>query len=316
MKLLITAGWVGRYLEEFKEEFPSVTFVTGDTPEELIAEAADADVIFGPVSSDIFVAAKQAKWIQSASAGVEWMQRVPELADSDVIVTNTRGAHASTIAEHTIGMLVYLARNFDELHENQKQHIWKGPRARPNVGLMGLTMGIIGLGNIGRAIAERAQAFGMKITAVDAHEVPKSDHVAKLGQLDAMPDLLKTSDIVVVTVPITPETRGMIGPDELKLLQASAFLLVVSRGGIIDEPTLIQMLQDGELAAAAIDVAATEPLPENDPLWDAPNLFITPHCSPSSEQTHANVTARLKENLTRYLAGEELTNQVSKKLGY
>jgi len=121
---------------------------------------------------------------------------------------------------------------------------------------------------------------------------------------------------VVVTVPITAETRGMIGPDELSLLQPEAYFIVISRGGIIHEPTLIRMLEEGKLAGAALDVAATEPLPADDPLWDAPNLLITPHSSPSSVQTTANVRRIVSGNLRRFLNGEPLQNTVGIKRGY
>ncbi|MEM7033109.1 MAG: D-2-hydroxyacid dehydrogenase [Chloroflexota bacterium] len=316
MKLLVTAPWVNNYVDRMREEFPQVEFMYHEAKADNIAAAADAEVIFGPVDSELFLAAKNVKFIQSASAGVEWMRNAPELADTEVMVANTRGAHAPTIAEHTMGMLVFLARGFDSLYKSQLEHDWQRPVQKTGVGLVGLTMGIIGLGNIGRAIAKRAQAFDMRVIAIDAHEVPQPDTVTKLGRLDGMPDLIRESDVVVVTVPITPETRGLIGPDELALLKPDAFLLVVSRGGIIHEPTLVSMLKEGKLAGAALDVTETEPLPAESDLWDAPNLFITPHSSPSSKQTHNNVTAIMKDNLRRYLAGETLNNLVDKKLGY
>lgn len=316
-KVLITTSWVGRYADAFRDEFPDVEFVTAETPEEIAQKAADAEIAFGPVNNAQLKAAPNLRWIQSGSAGVEWMRHAPDLAETDITVCNTRGAHATTIAEHTIGMLVFIARRFGDLWEAQKRHEWvRGRLDPPPVGLVGLKIGIIGLGNIGRQIASRAAAFEMDVIAVDAHPVEKPDYVSDLQLLDGMPDLLRESDVVVVTVPITPETRGMLGPDELALLKPSAFFLVVSRGGIIDEPALIQMLKEGKIAGAALDVAATEPLPEDDPLWDAPNLFITPHCSPTSAQTHGNVIRIIKENLRRYLKGEPLQNTVNVKLGY
>jgi phosphoglycerate dehydrogenase-like enzyme len=316
MKLLITTPWVNRYLGELRAEFPQVEFINHEDPAELAKAAADAEVAFGPVSSQLLAAAPKLRWIQSPSAGVEWMQQTPELAARNVTVTNTRGAHASTIAEHTLGMLVFLARRFEMLYQAQQQKSWLRRMEYPAVGLVGLTMGIIGLGNIGRAIAKRAHAFEMTIIAVDAHEVPQPDYVAELRLLDGLPDLLRRSDVVVVATPITPETRSMLGPGQLALLKPSAYLLVVSRGGIIDEPTLARMLREGRLAGAGLDVAATEPLPPENELWDAPNIFITPHCSPASLQTSANVTMVLKENLARYLAGKPLMNVVDKRLGY
>lgn len=316
MKVLITSPYMNHYVGDWQQEFPQVEFVSGATPEELTHAAADAEVAFGAVSSDLLRAAPKLRWIQSGSAGVEWMQAVPELRDTDIVVCNTRGAHATTIAEHTFGMLIHLARNFAQLYENQKQHVWNTPRTRPYVGLVGMTMGIVGLGQIGRAIAKRAHAFEMDIIAVDAHPVQKPDYVSELRLLDGLDDLMRRSDVVVIAIPITPETRGLIGAAQLQQMKPGSFLLVMSRGGIVDEPTAIAMLRDGRLAGAGFDVAAIEPLPADNELWDAPNVLITPHCSPASEQTQANVRNIIKENLRRYLAGEPLYNVVDKKLGY
>lgn len=316
MKVLITTHWVQSYLKDWEKEFPQVDFVGGNTPEAILAAAADAEVAFGPVNEELFQAAKKLRWIQSGSAGVEWLASAPSLRESDVMVTNTRGAHATTIAEHTMGMLVFLARRFDELYEAQKRHEWIRGQGAPRVGLVGMTMGIIGLGQLGRAIAKRAHAFEMNIIAVDVNEVPKPDYVSEVGRLDGMADLMQRADVVVVATPITEETRGMIGPDLLRLMKPSAYLLVISRGGIIHEPTLAEMLRNGQLAGAGLDVTAIEPLPADNELWDCPNILITPHNSPSSAQTHTNVMSIMKDNLRRYLAGQPLTNLVDKKLGY
>ncbi|MEZ4862815.1 MAG: D-2-hydroxyacid dehydrogenase [Caldilineaceae bacterium] len=316
MKVLITTPWVQNYLDNWQQDFPDVEFVGGETPEAIRAAAADAEVAFGPVNEELFQAAPKLRWIQSGSAGVEWMAHSPSLRVSDVMVTNTRGAHATTIAEHTFGMLIFLARRFDELYEAQKRHEWIRGRGAPRVGLVGMTMGIIGLGQIGRAIAKRAYAFEMNVIAVDVNEVPKPDYVAEVHRLDKLDDLMQRSDVVVVAIPITNETRGMIGAEQLRLMKPSAYLLVMSRGGIIDEPTLVDMLRNGQLAGAGLDVAATEPLPADNELWDCPNIIITPHNSPSSSQTSNNVISIMKDNLRRYLAGEPLHNLVDKQLGY
>ena len=316
MKVLITAGWVDRFVNDFRQEFPQVEFVLADTTEEITAQAADAEAAFGPINSSQLQAAPNIRWIQASSAGVEWMPNVPELAERGITVCNTRGAHATTIAEHTMGMLVFLTRGFGPLHKAQQRHEWGVPEGTRLVGLVGLKMGIVGLGNIGRQIARRAAAFDMDVSAVDVNPMEKPDYVSDLQLMDGMPALLRDSDVVVVTVPITAQTRGMIGPDELALLKQDAFFIVISRGGIIDEPTLIRMLEEGKLAGAALDVAATEPLPADDPLWDAPNLFITPHSSPSSVQTTANVRHIMRENLKRFLNGEPLQNTVGIERGY
>jgi phosphoglycerate dehydrogenase-like enzyme len=303
-------------MAELRSAFPQVDFVTGDSPEVLAATAGEAEVAFGYVTPELLRAAPKLRWVQSPSAGVEWLQNVPELADTDILVTNTRGAHADTIAEHAMGMLIFLTRNFYSLFQSQQQRVWQRPLEKEGVGLAGMTMGIIGLGRIGRAIARRAQAFDMNIIAVDAHEVPKPDHVSELALLERLPELLHRSDVVVVATPITPETQGMLGPSQLILMKPTAYLLVMSRGGIVDEETLARMLRDGRLAGAGLDVTAVEPLPAESELWAAPNIIITPHCSPSSQQTRDNIVGILRENLNRYLAGKALMNLVDKRLGY
>jgi phosphoglycerate dehydrogenase-like enzyme len=316
MKVLITAPWVTQFMGDLSAAFPNIEFINGQKPEDALQVAADVEVVFGPVSRDFFAAARKLRWIQFPAAGVEWMPQVPELITSDVTVTNARGAHATTIAEHTFGMLTFLTRNFAMLYEAQKEHKWLWPVPKAGIGLVGLTMGIVGLGQIGRAIAKRADAFEMKVIAVDAHPVQRPEYVAELGLLDGLDDLMQRSDIVVIATPITPETRGMIGSKQLRLMKQGSYLLVMSRGGIVDEPTATELLQSGQLAGAGFDVTAVEPLPADNQLWSAPNVIITPHCSPSSEQTRANVTGILEENLTRYLAGQPLVNVVDKKLGY
>ena len=308
MKALVTDEWVMRYVSELKAEFPAVEFVR--------EASAEIEVVIGHVDDELLRTVRQVKWIQALSAGVEWLREVSTLAESEVVVTNARGAHAATIAEHAFGMLVFLARRFDALHRAQQERVWMQPAPAGTMGVSGLTMGVIGLGHIGRAIAVRAHAFDMKVIAVDVHEVPKPDCVAELRLLDGLDDLLRRADVVAVATPITDRTRGMLGPRELALLKQSALLLVMSRGGIVDEPTVVRMLREGTLAGAGLDVAAVEPLPADSELWDAPNIIITPHSSPVSEQTHASVTAILRRNLSHYLAGEPLENVVDKQLGY
>ncbi len=317
MKVLVPSGWFNQsVVDEWNKEFPTVEFVGGSTEEEMMAAARDVEVALGAISENVARSAHNLKWVQSGSAGVEWLRNAPSLIDSDVQVTNTRGAHATTIAEHTFGMLVFLARRFDETYEAQKRHEWlRGPSA-PRTGLVGATMGIIGLGQIGRAIAKRAHAFEMNVIAVDVNKVPQPDYVSEVRLLDGLPDLMRKSDVVVIAIPITDETRGMVKPELLKLMKTSAYLLVMSRGGIVHEPTVAQMLRDGELAGAGLDVTAIEPLPADNELWDCPNIIITPHNSPSSDQTRANVMSIMRENLRRYLDGQPLTNLVDKEAGY
>ena len=302
-------------MEEAQQAFPQVQFTVAADQDDILREIVDAEAVFGAINREAFLAAKQLKWIQNTGAGVEGLARIPEIAESDVTVTNTRGAHAATIAEHTFGFLISLTRQLPSLLDAQREHNW-ARRIGPQVGLTGLTLGVVGMGNIGRAIAKRGHAFDMNVIGVDANEVPKPDFVDELGLLDGLDDLMRRSDVVAVAAPITPETAGMLGPEQLRLMKPTAYLLVMSRGGIIDEDTLVQMLNEGQLAGAGLDVMATEPLPEDSPLWDTPNLLLTPHCSGRSSYTSAAGKTIFYDNLRRYLAKEPLTNLVDLKRGY
>lgn len=316
MKLLIIGSWDQNRFAGVKEAFPEVEFTAASSRDEILREIADAEVVFGGITREAFLAAKRLKWIQNTGAGVDRLAPIAELAESDVIVTNTRGAHAATIAEHAFGLLISLTRNLPQIFQAQQDHDWNVRFDNPMVGLSGMTLGMVGLGNIGRAIAKRGHAFDMNVIAIDAHDVPKPDYVTELRLSDGLDDLLRRSDVVAVTTPRTPNTAGLLGEQQLGLMKPTSYLLVVSRGGIVDEDALARMLRDGRIAGAGLDVTATEPLPENSPLWDTPNLLITPHCSGGSAFTSANVMAIFRENLRRYLAGEPLTNLVDLKLGY
>lgn len=316
MKLLIIGSWDQNRLAEVRKTFPQVEFTAASDQGKILREIPDAEVVYGGITREAFLAAKKLKWIQNTGAGVEKLARISEIAGSDVIVTNTRGAHAATIAEHTFGLLISLTRNLRQTFQAQRDHNWGVQFDNPMVGLTGLTLGMVGLGNIGRAIAKRGYAFDMNVIAIDAHEVPKPDFVTELRLSDGLDDLLQRSDVVAVTTPHTPNTAGLLGEQQLRLMKPSSYLLVVSRGGIVDEDALARMLREGRLAGAGLDVTATEPLPEDSPLWETPNLLITPHCSGRSAFTSASALAIFHENLRRYLADEPLTNLVDLKLGY
>jgi phosphoglycerate dehydrogenase-like enzyme len=275
----------------------------------------DVDALFGQLKADEFANAKQLRWVQSSSAGVEWMWEVPGIADSDVVVTNMRGAHAATIAEHAFAMLLCHTRGLRAFEQRQIDHEWRG--AELNLGgIKGLTMGIVGFGNIGRAIARRATGFEMRVLAVDAEPVLPGEGVEEVWPLSRLNDLCQQADVLAISAPITPGSRGMIGQEQLRTLKRGSHLLVMSRGKIVNEAALVDALEEGHLASAGLDVTATEPLPVGDPLWTAPNLVITPHRSASSKQTTDIVWSILTENVGRFLRGEPLMNLVDKHRGW
>ncbi len=322
MKLLVTIPWHDEQLLKVKATYPQIEFCTALTEREALEAVGDAEVVFGDVSRDVFLAAKKLCWIQCHGAGVNKLIAIPELITSHVAVTNTRGAHAATIAEHFFGTLIGLTRQLPKLYTAHQHREWinwlQWPEkiGAPPISIQGLTLGIFGLGNIGRAIATRAHAFQMEIIAVDKCDVSRPDYISAFWLIDDLSELLKRSDIVVVTVPGTSETFRMIGREELNLIKPTAYLCVVSRGGVVDEDALANTLKSGRLAGAALDVTEIEPLPAHSPLWDAPNLIITPHCAGKSEASTAAATAILSENIGHYLAGRPLTNLVDKKLGF
>lgn len=322
MKLLVTVPWDAAQFQRVMSLFPQITFTQALTTQAALAEVVDAEVVFGDFSSDVFLAAKKLRWVQCHGAGVNKLTAIPALMASDVQITSTKGAHAATIAEHFFGMLISLARQFPKLQLAQQRHewvrwaTWAETIGNQPLGLQGLTLGIIGLGNIGLAIAERARAFGVNVIAVDLRPLDKPAFVSALWTLAELPELLRQSDAVVVTVPGTAQTDGLLDAEMLRHIKPSAYLMVVSRGGVVDEAPLCAMLQEGRLAGAALDVTATEPPAPDSPLWSAPNLMLTPHIAGKSANTTAAATEILASNLARYLAGQPLTNLVDKVLGF
>jgi phosphoglycerate dehydrogenase-like enzyme len=292
-----------------------VEFISPEGGQPSASLAADVDAVFGQLTADEFAAARQLRWVQSPSAGVEWMWKVPGLADSEVVVTNMRGAHAATIAEHAFAMLLAHTRALRTFEQNHSEHAWRRADQRL-LGIKGLTMGIVGFGNIGRAIARRARGFEMRVLAVDAEQVPPGEGVETVWPLDRLDDLCREADVLVNSAPITPRSRGMIGAQQIRAMKRGSFILSMSRGGIVDEVALVDALEEGHLAGAGLDVTATEPLPAGDPLWTAPNLIITPHSSASSKLTTELVWSILNENLGRFKRGQQLINLVDKRRGY
>jgi D-3-phosphoglycerate dehydrogenase len=303
--------------QELVAALGDIRFIVPASRAEVMSVIGEVDAIFGQPTQAEFEAARRLRWIQSSGAGVEWMWKLPTIADSAVTVTNMRGAHAVTIAEHCFGFLLTLTRQFRAFEEFQAREEWaRGQINNRLVGIKGLTMGIVGFGNIGRAIARRAHGFEMSVLAVDAQPVAAATGVDEVWPLSRLNDLCRAVDVLTIAAPITPETRDMIGAEQIGLLKPGSYLLAMSRGGIVNEPALIAALEAGHLAGAGLDVTAIEPLPPGDPLWKAPNIIITPHNSPTSRLTNDLVWSIFSENVGHFVRGEPLTNQVDKRLGY
>ncbi len=298
-------------------DIPDLDVVTELDPAKVLAEVADADVFYGIPTLDVVKAGKKLRWIQSSSAGVEYTAHIPELVNSDIVLTNTRGAHGPSIGEHTFALLFALTRKLPESLAGQRDHEWRRLELyRVCCEINGGTMGIIGFGQIGRAVAQRALAFNMDVLAVDAQGVDDAPGVEEVWPLSRLPELLERSLVVVVSAPLTAESKHLLDAEALAHMRPEAYLIVVSRGGIVDETALAEALRGGKLAGAGLDVTEVEPLPADSPLWDAPNLVITPHTAGASTEKERRCVEILCDNLTRFANGEPLVNVVNKRLGY
>lgn len=317
MRVLVTRTQINMEgaIPDLEREFPGVEFVYCADRSQVPELIGDADVYFGGIDRDSFLAARNLKWIQSSSTGINPYLDIPELVESDVLLTGARGTHSICLAESVLAMILAQTRGIVDCMRLRPEQKWSGREIRPTLQeLTGSTMGIVGFGSVGRALARRAQAFDMRILAVDAYPGDKPEYVTWLRDLDGLDDLLRESDYVVVTVPYTPQTDNMIGTAQFALMKPSAMLVLISRGGIVDQVALAQALREGQIARAAIDVADPEPLPPDHELWDLDNLLITFHVAGGTQFEDRYMLDIFRENLKRFLNGDlPLRNQVDKQ---
>jgi phosphoglycerate dehydrogenase-like enzyme len=283
-------------------------------------ELPDTDIFVGySLRAEQLTHAKKLKWIHSTAAGVAQLM-YPELRDSGIVVTNPSGVFSPPMAEHTMGLLVALARNFPDSTRHQdrshwgQQDIWDEPQRLTE--LSGQVLLIVGFGSIGRELAKRAGAFDMRVWGVTRSGKGDTTHAEKLFAAQQLEEALPHADYVVIAAPETAETRHLIGTAQIARMKPGARLINVGRGSLLDEAALIRALENGTLAGAALDVTSVEPLPPNSPLWKAPNLFITPHTSAVSDRLWHRETALLVDLLERWFDGREMFNQIDFVRGY
>lgn len=255
--------------------------------------------------------AKRLRLIQVGGAGVDSLLPADGL-DPSVIITNASGSHEPEMPEFVIAMLFALAYRVPDYVEQQRNRIWKPrmPRA-----LTGSTMCVVGLGTIGQSIAQRGRALGMNVTGVRRSGRPV-DGVTTVVTMDDRLDAIRGADALVVVAPLTIETRGLIGPEELAALAPRSLMVDVSRGGVSNIDAVVAALDSGHLAGAAIDVFEPEPLPEGSLLWATPNLLLTPHAAGNSKTYVSRWAETLASNLVALDAGEPLVNVIDRSLGY
>ncbi|MCH8205562.1 MAG: D-2-hydroxyacid dehydrogenase [Chloroflexi bacterium] len=317
MKVVVGSAISDEHLHDLRASFPDVTFRPASTEEAQKREIADADVFFGRPTREVFLAADRLRWVQWMGTGIDEISSVSELIDSDVVLTNMPGAHAAAMADHALGMIVALAHRGRELWEDQRQRRWDTAKYDGRmVELSGSTMGILALGDIGRAVARRADAFGMEVYAVDIRPTHRPPEVKEVWGEDRLDDLLGISDWFVVTVPLTSKSRGMLDRRRLGLLKPGGYLIVMSRGGIVDEGALLEGLRAGRIAGAGLDVFDQEPLPPENPFWDMTNVVISPHISALTPEMWEGRRQIFKENLKRFLANEPFLYVCDKREGF
>jgi len=288
--------------------------------EGLPAELPDTDIFVGySLRADQLKEAKKLKWIHSTAAGVGQLM-YPELRDSGILVTNPSGIFSVPMAEHTMGLLIALARNFPDSVRQQdravwsQQELWDKPQHLTE--LNGKVLLIVGYGSIGREIAKRAKAFDLRVWGVTRSGQGDRALAEKIVPVSKLHEVLPEADYVVISAPETKETQHLIGAAEIARMKRGARLINVARGSLLDEAALVRALEHGNLGSAALDVAATEPLPPESPLWKAPNLMITPHTSAVSNRLWDRQAAMLLELLERWFDGRELFNRVDFSRGY
>lgn len=284
-------------------------FASGQPPDAILV-CSQGRALLEPV----WALAPGTPWIHTRAAGLDSLL-FPALVSSGVVLTNARGVFSASLAEFVIAALLYFARDFPRLARNQRRGAWE---AFEPLDLAGRTLGIVGYGDIGRAVAERAHRLGMKVLALRRRPLlsatdPWVDETLPPEQLLA---LMRRADDIVVATPLTAETRGLVGEAAIGAMKPGGVLVNVGRGPVVDEAALARSLAERRIRGAALDVFEIEPLPPASPLWGLDNLLLSPHCAGNTPGWLEAALRAFLSNLDRFRRGERLLNVVDKPLGY
>ena len=279
-------------------------------PEVVVASAADlgeCDAVVTFAHDEAFLAADLG-WIHSVQSGVD---RFPfdELRAADVRLTNSTGIHGDAVGETVAGFMLQFARGLHRYRSNQERREWSRGEWDEAYTLAGRRVCVVGLGTLGRGVAARADALGMDVVGVKRTPTPV-DHVRRVHPATELRAAIEDAKFVVVAVPLTDGTEGLVGEPELAAMREDAVLVNVARGPVVDEDALIEALRGGDIGGAALDVFETEPLPEDSPLWGMANVVVTPHVAAMTADYYERIAALVRENVRRYDAGESLANRV------
>lgn len=328
MKLLIVVyhhldlwnvpAWFGQRLAE---EFPQLNIEERDSYEGVEEYLRDSEIIFTlSLRPEQFALRQKLRWIHTPTAAVHQFQ-FPELIASDVVLTNSTEVHGPVVAEHVMALIFALAKKIPQAARLQEKHVW-GQEAMwkqrpPMREIAGATLGLIGVGSIGRRVAQMASALGMRVIAVREHvEKGSPEGVEKVLPASQLDDVLRQSDYVIVAAPLIPATEKLINADRLAVMKPEACLINVGRGPQVDEPALLEALRTRRIGGAALDVFDDEPLPADSPLWNLDNLLITPHTAGLTEKLWHRHYEHFSSNLRRFLANQPLQYVVDKRKGY
>ena len=314
-----TAAWTmpAGFVEDLQRRFPDTRFLHAGDEAAMERLITTAEVAFtSRLTARAFGAAAALRWVHSPAAGVGSML-FPAMQESGVVLTNSRGMNAVAVAEHALMLMLAAVRRLPAAVRAQAERRWSTDELSGLPSLRGRTLLVAGLGAVGRELARLASGLGMRVigTRRETGEPPPEGVAEACGPED-LPALLPAADIVVLTAPLTAETRGLIGAAELARMKPSAWLVNVARGKLVDERALVRALESGEIAGAALDVVEHEPLAAASPLWSMPNVILTPHVAGFRDGYWEAATALFAENLRRYRAGEQLANIVDKRAGY
>jgi phosphoglycerate dehydrogenase-like enzyme len=315
--LLIRYPLENRHVERLRERFPDlvITVVSGEEEFRAILPEADAIVGWGVTSAEIALA-PQLRWIQTVGAGVENVI-VPEIAARGIILTNNSGVHAPNISEHLMALILAFARRLPHLIRGQAAHEWRDTTGRQGVfELAGQTLLVVGLGDIGQALARRALGFGMNVAGVRRRDRDPVEGVSEIVGFADLPRVLPQAHHVAICLPLTPQTRGLFDRSAIFQMRPGAYLYNIGRGAIVDTPALVEALECGHLGGAGLDVTDPEPLPADSPLWDMENVIITSHTSGSTPNYWDRAIVVLESNIERFRSGADLLNVVDLERGY
>jgi phosphoglycerate dehydrogenase-like enzyme len=305
------------WLVQIHEIAPDMRILITREREEIEAALDEIEIAVLDFPRDLLPRARNLRWFQQWAAGADWLLGHPEAVELDFVLTNASGVHPIPITEHIFALLLAFARLIDQSVRYQILGKWMPDERKKNVfELADKTMVLVGVGAIGERTAQVATAFGMRLLGVRRNPQVGAPGVEAMVGPDKLLKVLPEADFVVVTVPLTAETRGMIGERELQAMKPTAYLINIGRGGIVDEGDLIRALEGGWIAGAGLDVFEKEPLPESSPLWSMENVIITAHYAGFNPHYDERAMAIFLDNLRRYRAGEPLRNVVDKKLGY